>query len=200
MAKHRASALALTASLFLAVSSSPANAVVLETELDYLSQPTISTVLSKRHVEINDRILLSGQGFTQVTEVFVDSKPARFMLLSDSELEVKIPSGVNPGDAVLRISGPFGLLSYQSLFEVLPSTKLVESKVTIGTFQGFAAVYTKNFKGRELRIVVGDRTRVVPQLDANYTQNLTKVGAGKNVRVRVFLDGELLKTEVLITK
>lgn len=191
--------LALAGTLVLITSQTSHAAVVLETDFNYYSQPIVSSVLSKKQVQISDEVLLGGTGFTQVQEVFVDSKPASFDVLSDSELEVKIPFGVNPGDAVLRISGSFGLLSYQSLFEVLPSS-VVESKITIGTFQGYAAVYTKNFKGKELRIVIGERTRVVPELDSNYTQNLTKVGSGKTIRIQVFLDQELLKTEDLLVK
>ena len=199
MGTKRVGFVALVAAALIAVPISSASAVVLETEFDYLAKPAISTVLSSKQVEPSDEILLSGTGFTQVQEVFVDSQPASFEVLSDSELEVKIPFGVNPGDAVLRIAGTFGLLSYQSLFEVLPSTA-GESKITIGTFQGYAAVYTKNFKGKELRIVIGERTRVVPELDANYTQNLTKVGSGKTIRIQVFLDQELLRTEDLLVK
>lgn len=199
MGKKRVGFVVLVAATFIAGPITPAHAVVLETDFDLLAKPAISTVLSSNQVETSDEVLLSGNGFTQVQEVFVDSQPASFEVLSDSQLEVKIPFGVNPGDAVLRISGSFGLLSYQSLFEVLPSSA-VERKITIGTFQGYAAVYTKNFKGKELRIVIGERTRVVPELDANYTQNLTKVGSGKTVRIQVFLDQELLKTEDLLIK
>lgn len=200
MGKARIGIASFLAMVFLSVGSQPSHATPFETEATFLSKPKISKVLTSRQVEPSDQVLISGQGFSQVNEVFIDSQTAAFSLISDSEIQVRIPEGVNPGDAVLRISGEFGLLSYQNLFEVLPSTKAVESKVTIGTFQGYAAVYTKNFKGKELTIVIGDRARIIPELDANYTQNLTKVGVGKTVSVRVFLDQELLRVEQLVIK
>ena len=195
MGKFRATTLALSAMVLFSYTSAPANAFELEREFDYLAKPAISTVLSDKRVVISDRVLLSGQGFTQVQEVFVDSNSATFQVLSDSKLEVEIPAGVNPGDAVLRISGTFGLLSYQGLFEVLPSSKLVESKITIGTFQGYAAVYTKNFKGYSLKISIADKERLIEELDSNYTQNLTKVGVGRTVTVLVYLGNKLVKSQ-----
>ena len=186
-----------SAILALSLIGQPAFASPTQNEFDYLSKPSVTKLLSPRLVEAEDWIQLSGTGLNRVTEVFVDSNSAEFELVSGSEIRIRIPDGVSPGDAVLRISGDFGLLSYQNLFEVMPSPKIVESKITIGTFQGYAAVYTKNFKGKELRIVIGDRTRVIPTLAANYTQNLTKVGVGKTVSISVFVDGNLAKNNQL---
>lgn len=190
------------ASAVLAASllSQPAFASPTQNEFNYLSKPSVTKLLSPSLVEAKDWIQLSGTGLNRVTEVFVDSNSAEFELVSGSEIRIRIPDGVSPGDAVLRISGDFGLLSYQNLFEVMPASKIIESKITIGTFQGYAAVYTKNFKGKELRIVIGDRTRVIPTLAANYTQNLTKVGAGNAVRISVYLDSDLLKSQELSIK
>lgn len=187
----------ISAVLAACLFSQPAFAQPVQNEFEYLSKPSVIKLLSPGLVEAKDWIQLSGAGLSRVTEVFVDSNAAEFELSSDSEISIRIPEGVSPGDAVLRISGDFGLLSYQNLFEVLPSAKAVEPKITIGTFQGFAAVYTKNFKGKELRIVIGDRTRVIPSLGANYTQNLTKVGVGKTVSISVFVDGILSKSNQL---
>lgn len=171
-----------------------------ERELYSVAKPSISAVASNKEVGISDLVLLNGRYLTQVKQVFVDSKSAEFRLLDDSRLELRIPSGVNPGDAVLRLSGEFGLLSYQGLFEVKPSRYVAETKVSIGSFQGFLAVYTKNFKGRKLNIVAGDKNRVVAELQGDFTRNLTKFERGKSVSVRVFLDDKLIRSEVLIIK
>ena len=186
-----------SAILALSLLGQPAFASPTQNEFDYLSKPSVTKLLSPSVVEAKDWIQLSGTGLNRIIGVFIDSHSAEFELISGSEISIRIPEGVRPGDAVLRISGDFGLLNYQNLFEVMPSPKIVESKITIGTFQGYAAVYTKNFKGKELRIVIGDRNRIIPSLAENYTQNLTKVGSGKYVVIQVFLDQDLVETREL---
>jgi hypothetical protein len=157
----------------------------------------VVSVSSSTLVSVGDRVTLEGKDLDQVTQVQVDSKIAVFRILSNTQLELTIPAGVSPGDALVKITGSFGQLSYQNLFEVVPLAMAKDSKVTIGTFNGYLAVYTKNFSGRELRFEVGDRSRVIPRLQSNFTQNLTRIGTGTTVTVRVFIDQELIKVQRL---
>lgn len=102
---------------------------------------------------------------------------------------------MNPGDVLVRFEGTFGALTFQSLFEVVADLVEADSKVTVGTFLGYAAVYTKNYEGSRLSMKIGNKWRVVPELGGSYSRNLTKVGAGKVVTVMVYIDRKLVKVE-----
>jgi len=72
---------------------------------------------------------------------------------------------------------------------------LVDTKVTIGTFLGYVAVYTKNHEGKRLSMKIGNKWRVIDSLGANYTYNLTKVGIGRTVSVEVYIDRVLVQVK-----
>ncbi len=164
-------------------------------------QPVVMGVASSSIVAAGDWVLITGSGFDQVTAVFVDATKTEHLMQSSSRLSILIPEGANPGDAVLKLEGEYGSISKQYLFEVLAASGDAaddsEAKVTIGTFQGYAAVYTKNFKGYSLKISIADNERLIGELDANYTQNLTKVGVGKTVTVMVYLGNKLVRVQEL---
>jgi hypothetical protein len=84
---------------------------------------------------------------------------------------------------------------FTDLFEVKTSLQSVDERVTIGTFLGYAAVYTKNHEAKRLSMRIGSKWRVIDPLEANYTYNFTKVGAGKTVTVMVYLDRELVQVK-----
>jgi len=177
-----------------------AAALLIQTPAQAAPRPLTATAISAASstlVSVGDKVTLEGSDLDQVTQVQIDSKPATFRIISPSALELTIPPGVSPGDALVKITGAFGQLNYQNLFEVVPLAMAKDSKVTIGSFNGYLAVYTKNFSGRELRFEVGTRSRLIPRLQSNFTQNLTRIGAGSTVTVRVFIDQELIKIQRL---
>ena len=175
-----------------------------EREIALRNQPVILGIASSSIVAAGDWVVITGSGFDEVAAAFVDSTKTEHLVLSSSRLSILIPEGANPGDAVLRLEGDYGSISKHYLFEVLATSegaaKDDEAKVTIGTFQGYAAVYTKNFKGYSLKISIADKERLIEELDANYTQNLTKVGAGRTVTVMVYLGSKLVKVQELLIR
>lgn len=140
-------------------------------------------------------ITLTGENLDQVQAVEIDSLLANFSIVSDDTIQVQIPVTVQPGDATLRLRGEFGSVAFSSLFEVTPQSRHTQPKVTIGTFQGFIAVYTKNFKGFSMRIKIGDRERVISLLESNFTKNLTRVGSGEVQDVSVYINESLVRSE-----
>ena len=173
-------------------------------EIGLRNQPVILGVASSSIVAAGDWVVITGSGFDEVAAAFVDSTKTEHLVLSSSRLSILIPEGANPGDAVLRLEGDYGSISRQYLFEVMATSEVAakddEAKVTIGTFQGYAAVYTKNFKGYSLKISIADKERLIEELDANYTQNLTKVGVGRTVTVMVYLGSKLVKVQELLIR
>lgn len=165
-----------------------------------VATPSVAGVSGNVLVRANDWIVLRGLGFGSVSEVLVDSLRTDHYLQSATKLSILIPAGVKPGDAVITLIGEFGTVQMHNLFEVLAGTQPNQSKITIGTFQGYAAVYTKNLRGQALTILVAERQRNIQELRANFTQNLTFVGVGKIVTVRVYLDRKLMRVKQLLIR
>lgn len=196
---RKASVTAVIAALSLVSSALPASAIELH-RVEGDAQPFLISANALGGVKANDLVGLNGQLLDQVQAVLIDNQAAEFSVVDSGLLNVRVPRSVMPGDVVVTLAGEFGERSFQNLFEVSPTDLASTSRITIGTFQGFAAVYTKNFKGRVLTIEVDDRTRTLPPIADHFSQNLTQVGAGRVVQVRVFLDYELVKVQRLRIK
>ena len=135
-----------------------------------------------------------------VEEVLIGGVAASFFVNSDSLITVRIPALATAGKVVVTLNGAYGSVFFADLVEITTSQQQADEKVTIGTFLGYAAVYTKNHEGKRLSMKIGDKWRVIESLDANYTYNLTKVGAGKTVTVMVYLDRQLVQVEQILIR
>jgi hypothetical protein len=75
--------------------------------------------------------------------------------------------------------------------------------VTVGTFTGYTAVFVKGAEGSKLSVKLAGKWHVVPSIvdgAAGYYLWKQKTGAGYVANVSVYIDGELVKTEVITTK
>ena len=158
-------------------------------------KPVLVGVTGSAKVDVNSTVKLSGSNLGTVRGVEVDGVSASFFVQGDNMLTIRIPVGVEPGDAALTLTGEFGSVTVNSIFEVLSATELKDSKVTIGSFLGFATVYTKNLKGHRLSLRIGKQWRAVPRISDNYSYNLTKIGKGKVVTVMVYVDRKLVSVK-----
>jgi hypothetical protein len=79
-----------------------------------------------------------------------------------------------------------------------------EQKVTIGTFNGYIAIYTKGYEGRKLTAKVAGRwLKVDPiTLAPGKSYSLTKrnTGAGYQINVEVYIDGVLKAEDSVLTR
>lgn len=159
----------------------------------------ITSVVDSGVLHVNDVVRFDGIGFASVEVVLVDDHPASFFLNSDERITVRIPIGVDPGDASITLQTSRGVFVQHNLIEIVARELPSNSKITIGTFQGYVAVYTKGLLGAKLSIRVGSRWRQIETLQSDFSKNLTRVGANKIVPVQVFVDGVLVKADQLIS-
>ena len=79
-----------------------------------------------------------------------------------------------------------------------------DQKVTIGTFNGYIAIYTQGYEGRRMTARVAGRWLAVDPitLAAGKSYSLTKrnTGAGYLINVEVYIDGKLIKTQQVLTR
>jgi len=130
---------------------------------------------------------------TYVGEVETDSAGA-----FDSNLV--LPANILPGDHTLQV------LSTDSLGRVItlniPIT--VKGKVTVGSFKGYLALYTKDLMGQKLSAKVAGKWLVQDPIanykNYGYSRIVRKTGAGYRIYVHLYLNGAFLRTDVITTK
>ena len=84
-----------------------------------------------------------------------------------------------------------------------PSTP-VDQKVTIGTFNGYIAIYTQGYEGRRLTAKVAGRWLAVDPITVvpgkSYSLVKRNTGAGYLINVEVYIDGQLVRTAQVLTR
>jgi hypothetical protein len=108
--------------------------------------------------------------------------------------------GTNPGDVTVTLVFDQGRSKSQFQIEIVSLETQTDTKVTIGSFLGYVAVYTKNLSGQKLSIHVGSKRRTVAVLTNDFTANLTKVGSNRLVEVRVFVAGQLVESTMVLVR
>jgi subtilisin family serine protease len=113
-------------------------------------------------------------------------------------------------DDVIRKNIPLINLSaaYEALVNDTPSpnnpVESAEQKVTIGTFNGYVAIFTKGYEGRRMTAKVAGRwLKVDPiELVPGQSYSLTKrnTGAGYDIKVEVYIDGVLKAEDSVLTR
>jgi len=190
----KAAVMALVLTLVPTVGASATDMIRAETQQN---QPSIRSVSTPGVAHADSFVELVGARFDLVTEVAIDSLAAEFQVIDSTRMRVRIPTQTQPGDVQVSLQGSFGRAQFNNLFEVTSRFSNPEARVTIGTFNGYAAVYTKNYLGSRMVIRIDSRERRLAPLSANYTANLTKVGAGKTVNLSIFIDSQLVQSRQL---
>ncbi len=154
-------------------------------------------LLGQREVNRGHLVQIRGSGLPGITSVSVDGIQAGYSKLSDTRLQFTVPFAVKPGDASVTLKGSFGEIELTNFITVSAVDLALSSKITVGSFNGFVAIYTKNLEGKRLSFKVGNRWRVVSAIPATYTMNLVKVGSGKNLETKAYIDRQLVKIRTL---
>jgi hypothetical protein len=144
-------------------------------------------------------VRLTGMDLQSVQKVLVDGVETSFSAKTDSQIAIRIPTGTSPGDARLALVSSTGEITEFSL-EIIATEVAPRTKVTIGTFLGFIAVYTKNLAGHKLSIELRNRSRSDLLLDKDFTSNLTKTKRNQLVDVKVFIDSKLLQSGRILVR
>jgi len=79
-----------------------------------------------------------------------------------------------------------------------------DQKITVGTFKGFVAIYTKGYMGQKLSAKVAGKWLVVDPIAAyksnDYSRTVRLTGAGYTIAVDLYIDGAFVRSEVVTTK
>ena len=162
--------------------------------------PRASTAIEGSQASADSVIRVAGWDFKQVEKVLIDDRPTTFQASSNSLIAIRIPLGTNPGDVTITLVSNQGQTKSSFQIEIVSLETEKDTKVTIGSFLGYVAVYTKNLSGQKLSIQVGNKFREVSVLDNNFTANLTKIVSNRLVEVKVFVAGQLVESAMVLVR
>ncbi len=124
---------------------------------------------------------------------------------SETILNVMKSSGTKVDD-ILRKQIPLLNLSaaYNQLSSNVVTAPAAGQKVTIGTFNGYIAIYTQGYEGRRLTAKVAGKWLAVDPITLvpgkNYSLVKRNTGAGYNINVEVFIDGQRVALQQVLTR
>jgi len=137
---------------------------------------------------------------------FVGTLPTKTDKNGEATLNVLV--GAND-TGTITVEGSFaGTKTVTSSAEFTVGTAPVadaDKKITVGTFKGYIAIYTKGYDGSKLSAKVAGKWLVVPSLDESwkgndYSRTVRFTGAGYEINVHLYIDGEFVRTDVVTTK
>lgn len=162
--------------------------------------PKASVAIEGSQASADSVIRVGGWDFNKVEQVLIDDVPTTFQASSNTLIAIRIPLGTNPGDVTITLVSNSGNTTSSFQIEIVSLETEKDTKVTIGSFLGYVAVYTKNLAGQKLSIQVGNKFREVSLLTNNFTANLTKVGSNRLVEVKVFVAGQLVESTMVLVR
>ena len=84
------------------------------------------------------------------------------------------------------------------------SSASTDQKITVGTFKGYVAIYTKGYMGQKLSAKVAGKWLVLDPIVAyksnDYSRTVRMTGAGYTITVDLYIDGAFVRSEVVTTK
>ena len=79
-----------------------------------------------------------------------------------------------------------------------------DQKITVGSFKGYIAIYTKGYMGQKLSAQVAGKWLVVDPIAAwqgnDYSRVVRLTGAGYTILVHLYIDGAFVRSETIVTK
>lgn len=146
-----------------------------------------------------------GDNLESIDAVFVGGLQTTFELTDEGTLSFAIPD-IIPGNYAVRFFIAENSVYLTSYVDVVAGVRAVASgaaKVNAGSFKGYVALYALGYEGQRLSAKVGNDWVIVPSIPAT-TNDLFRfvefTGTGYEIRVRIYIDRELLRTVDLTTR
>jgi len=140
--------------------------------------------------------------FTVLKQAFPD-KTSEQVLAAMKATGTMVDDVIRKDIPMVNVAAAYDRLASQTNTPDTPEEN-PEQKVTIGTFNGYIAIYTKGYEGRKLTAKVAGRwLKVDPiTLAPGKSYSLTKrnTGAGYQISVEVYIDGVLKAEDSVLTR
>jgi hypothetical protein len=139
---------------------------------------------------------VTGPGFTGTLPTKVDKN-------GEATLNVLLGS---QDTGTVKVEGSFAAATTvtSSAEFTVGTAPAADKKITVGSFKGFIAIYTKGYEGSKLSAKVAGKWLVVPSLanwqNKDYSRTVRFTGAGYDIQVHLYIDGVFVRTDEVTTK
>jgi hypothetical protein len=114
--------------------------------------------------------------------------------------EMLLPASILPGEHTMQLITTDS--AGRQIILNIPIT--VTGKVTVGTFKGFLAIFTKDLSGQKLSARVAGKWLVQDPItnykSFDYSRFVRFTGAGYDIFVDLYLNGSFLRRELITTR
>jgi hypothetical protein len=156
-------------------------------------------VAAENGTTVSFGVAISGPGFigTLPTKTGTDGESAEFSVL--------LGSGDTSGTLTITATydadatGTGAAISVVKAVTIGAAAASADQKLTVGSFKGFVAIYTKNYTGSKLSAKVAGKWLVVNSL-SSFTRTVRLTGAGYTIKVDLYIDGAFVRSETVVTK
>jgi hypothetical protein len=156
-------------------------------------------VAAENGTTVSFGVAISGPGFigTLPTKTGTDGESAEFSVL--------LGSGDTSGTLAITATydadatGTGAAISVVKAVTIGAAAASADQKLTVGSFKGFVAIYTKNYTGSKLSAKVAGKWLVVNNL-SSFTRTVRLTGAGYTIKVDLYIDGAFVRSETVVTK
>jgi alpha-tubulin suppressor-like RCC1 family protein len=155
-------------------------------------------------------VTFTGRRLQLVSSAYAGQLQLQIVQAVSSSLTVFIPTSLSANVYDLTVHSSNGKLTFQQGLTVLGAQdQIVGSeagpKLTVGSFKGYVAIYTKGYEDQRLSAKVAGKWLVVDSLDESwrgydYSRSVRYTGAGFDILVHLYIDGQFVKTEKLTTR
>jgi hypothetical protein len=97
------------------------------------------------------------------------------------------------GDFTGVLTGDIDLVSTASV--VVGGAAASDTKVNVGTFKGYVALYAKGYKGKKMSAIVAGKWIVVASLASDFERVVRFTGAGYTITTKIYIDGVQIGSE-----
>jgi hypothetical protein len=80
------------------------------------------------------------------------------------------------------------------------AAQIDDKKLNAGSFKGYVALYAKGYQGQKFSAKVAGKWLTVDVLPSNFERIVRFTGAGYDIKLHMYIDGELLKQMDVLTK
>ena len=145
-------------------------------------------------------VAISGPGFVGnlPTSTGANGESAEFSILlgsGDTTGTVTITATYD-ADGTGTTAAPLTVVKTVTIGAVAPVS---DQRITVGSFKGFVAIYTLNYTGQKLSAKVAGRWLVQENL-TRFQRVVRNTGAAIPIRVELYIDGQFVRTENIVTK
>ncbi len=119
------------------------------------------------------------------------------LLLTYGAQQLALPGGLKVTVDYLKPS-PTTSPSVSDSASVSPGTPT--TRISIGTFKGFVAIYFKGYEGTRVSLKLAGKWVVVPKINSDFFRLVRKTGAGYSVKTEVYINKKLVAERTLRTR